>query len=83
MTVTRPVLSDNEVPAPVAPQATSRTMWIGFALITGVFAGATAGLLSAAGGLPVPLAILAGGGACGSAVVLVLSVVRYATGDHP
>ncbi|MFD1364990.1 hypothetical protein [Actinoplanes sichuanensis] len=60
-----------------------RAVWIGFALVAGALAGATAGLLSAAGGVPVPLAILAGGGACGSTVALMLAVVRYATGDHP
>ncbi|SNY74099.1 hypothetical protein [Paractinoplanes atraurantiacus] len=57
----------------------SRAVWIGFALIAGVLIGATTGLLSHAGGVPVPLAIVAGGGACGATIALVLTLVRYAT----
>jgi len=60
---------------------TSRAVWIGFALIAGVLIGATAGLLSVAGGVPVPLAVIAGGSATGATIALFLTVVRYATGD--
>lgn len=64
-----------------ATTSTSRAVWIGFALLTGVLIGATVGLLSWAGGIPIPLAIIAGGGATGATIALVLTVVRYATGD--
>jgi hypothetical protein len=70
----------------VSPTATPttgvpRAMWIGFALITGVLVAAAAGLLSAAGGVPVPVAILAGGSAGAAAVGLFITLVRYATAD--
>jgi hypothetical protein len=84
MTLTRPPAPNNDEPAstthaaiPVVPRA----VWIGFALIVSLMVGVAAGLLSVAGGIPVPLAIIAAGGACGSALLLVLAVVRYATGD--
>ena len=60
-----------------APGGNPRAMWIGFALVTGVLVGVTAGLLSAGGGIPIPLAIVAGGGA----VILFITLVRYAAGD--
>ncbi|GGN32985.1 hypothetical protein FHR83_001726 [Actinoplanes campanulatus] len=42
-----------------------RAVWIGFALVSGVLVGVTAGLLSAGG----------------ATIALVLAVVRYATGE--
>lgn len=75
-------------PAPPAPPVTPaarpgvpRAVWIGFALIAGVLVGAAAGLLSAAGGVPVPLAVVAGGGAAGATIALAVLLVRYATGE--
>lgn len=68
-------------PTPAPTTGGPRAMWIGFALITGALVGATAGLLSAAGGVPVPLAILAGGSAGAAAVGLFITLVRYATAD--
>jgi hypothetical protein len=44
--------------------------------------GVAAGLLSAAGDVPVPLAVLAGGAATGSATGLFLALVRYASADR-
>lgn len=67
--------------APVPTPGGIRAMWIGFALIAAVLVGAAAGLLSAAGGIAIPLAIVAGGAAFGGTVPLVLTLVRYATGD--
>ncbi|GAA4606392.1 uncharacterized protein involved in exopolysaccharide biosynthesis [Actinoplanes octamycinicus] len=82
MTVTRGPDSNNDNSAarthPAVP-GVPRAVWIGFALITGLLVGVAAGVLSAAGGVAVPLAVLAGGGACGSAILLVLAIVRYAT----
>lgn len=40
--------------------STPRAVWIGFALVFGVLVGTAAGVLSAAGGVPVPLAVVAG-----------------------
>jgi hypothetical protein len=84
MAVTRPDTSNNEQSTPDTGTANRlpRTVWIGFALIIGLLVGAVGGLLSAAGGVPVPLAILAGGGSCGSSIALMLALVRYATGEH-
>ena len=66
---------------PTSTTSVPRATWIGFALITGVFVAAAAGLLSAAGGVPVPLAILAGASAGAAAVGLFITLVRYATAD--
>ena len=82
MTVTSASSSNNEELASVAhtvTQGVPRAVWLGFALIAGVLVGVSAGLLSAAGGIAMPLAILAGGGACGGAILLTLTVIRYAT----
>jgi len=38
-------------------------------------------LLSVAGGVPVPLAIIAGGGAFGGTVALMLAVAHFLIGD--
>ncbi|MFF5077547.1 hypothetical protein ACFY36_10880 [Actinoplanes sp. NPDC000266] len=65
-------------PTPPSPSV-PRAVWIGFALIAGVLVGAATGLLSYAGGVPMPLAVVAGGGACGATIALVLTLVRYAT----
>ncbi|GIE92093.1 hypothetical protein [Actinoplanes regularis] len=85
MTVTRPASPNNEKPTPVTHaviQGVPRAVWMGFALIAGVLVGMAAGLLSAAGGIVIPLAVLAGGGACGSTILLALALVRYATEVH-
>jgi hypothetical protein len=66
---------------PAPPTSVPRAVWIGFALIFGVLVAAAAGLLSAAGGVPVPLAVLAGGSAGAAAVGLFITLVRYATAD--
>jgi hypothetical protein len=52
-----------------------------FAFTIGVMVGASAGLLSVADGMLIPLAIIAGGGAAGATIALVLTIVRHATGD--
>jgi len=67
--------------SPAPTTSSTRAMWIGFALIAGVLVGIVAALLSVAGGVPLPLAILAGGGACGGTILLMLGIVRYATDD--
>ncbi len=67
--------------APSTSPTSLRAVWIGFALLTGILVGAATGLLSYAGGVPAPLAVVAGGSACGGAIGLVLFLVRYATGD--
>jgi hypothetical protein len=66
-------------PAPPSGPTVPRAVWIGFALIAGVLVGAAAGLLSGAGGIPAPLAVVTGGGACGATIALVLTLIRYAT----
>ena len=60
---------------------TPRSTWIGFALITGVLIGATTGLLTTAGGVAIPLAIVAGGGAMFTSIGMFITLVIYATGD--
>jgi hypothetical protein len=78
-----PIERTSKVTSSPAPTANStRAMWLGFALITGVLVGATAGLLSVAGGVSVPLAVAFGGTAFGSATALFLTLVRFATGDR-
>lgn len=44
-------------PTPTPTTGVPRATWIGFALITGVLVATATGLLSAAGGVKVPLAI--------------------------
>lgn len=60
-----------------------RAVWIAIALLAGALIGTAAALLSFAGGVPLPLAIVAGGAAVGGTVVLVLALVRYATDSTP
>ncbi|WP_327009780.1 hypothetical protein OHA72_22645 [Dactylosporangium sp. NBC_01737] len=43
--------------------------------------GAAGGLLSFAGGLPVPLAIVTGGGAFGGTVALLLTLANFLAGE--
>jgi hypothetical protein len=56
-----------------------RAVWIALALLAALIVGAAAGLLSFIGGVAPPLAVLAGGGAFGATVILILTVLRYAT----
>lgn len=56
---------------------TSRTVWAAIIMIVAVLIGATAGLLSAAAGMRVPLAVVAGGGAFGGTIGLLLSLATF------
>lgn len=44
--------------------------------------GSSAGLLSVAGGMLVPLAIITGGAAFGGTVALLLALAQFLTSDH-
>jgi len=71
-------------PTPVAapPPPTSRAVWIAIILITATLIAAVAGLLAHAGGAKIPTAVLTSGGAFAGTVALLLTLVRYATGDR-
>jgi heme A synthase len=57
----------------------TRAIWAAIITLVAVLIGATTGLLSAAGGVPVPLAIIAGGGAFATTAGLLLAVVHFFT----
>ncbi len=58
--------------------STVRGLWLTIAVLIGALVGVTAGLLAWAGGMNAPSAVLAGGGAFGGTVLLVLAVLRFA-----
>ncbi|MEU8048095.1 hypothetical protein AB0B71_28610 [Micromonospora echinofusca] len=58
-----------------------RGLWLAIATLTAALVGATAGLLAWAGGLNPPTAVLTGGGAFAGTVLLVLTVIRFTTGQ--
>jgi hypothetical protein len=60
--------------------STLRSVWLAIATLTAVIVGAAAGLLSWAGGLNPPNAILAGGGAFGGALLLILTLLHLGGG---
>ena len=49
-------------------------------VLAAVIIGSTGGLLSSAGGLPVPLAIITGGGGFGGTLALLLALASFLTG---
>lgn len=65
---------------PVTATGASRPIWVAIIVLTAVLIGTTTGLLSAAGGVPTPLALIAGGGAFGGATALLLSIAQFLTG---
>lgn len=67
-------------PSPTPPP--SRSIWMALVLIGAVIVGASSGLLAYAGGNNVPMAVLAGGGAFGATVLLLLALLNYASGKH-
>jgi hypothetical protein len=67
---------------PTGPPRTPRAVWVCLVALAAVAVGSTTGLLSHAGGVSAPLAILAGGAAAGGAIQLGITVIRYATGDR-
>lgn len=58
-----------------------RALWSAIILLAAVIVGAAGGLLSFAGGLPVPLAIVTGGGAFGGTVALLLTLANFLAGE--
>ncbi|MBW4704569.1 hypothetical protein [Micromonospora sp. RL09-050-HVF-A] len=58
-----------------------RSLWLAIVALTAVLVGATAGLLAWAAGLNPPTAILTGGSAFAGTILLVLTVLRFATGQ--
>ncbi|MFI5496077.1 hypothetical protein [Actinoplanes sp. NPDC051859] len=63
--------------SPAATTPASRLVWAAIITIVAVLAGVATGLLSAAGGVPLPLAVIAGGGAFGGTTGLLLAVAHY------
>ncbi len=57
---------------------TARGLWLAVTVLTAALVGAAAGLLAWAGELNPPTAILTGGAAFGSTVLLVLAVLHFA-----
>ncbi|MGC9670987.1 hypothetical protein ACNTMW_31120 [Planosporangium sp. 12N6] len=64
------------------PTGTSRAVWAAIILLTALPIGAAAGLLSHAGGVPVPLAVVAGGGAFGGTAGLLLALAHFLTDNR-
>jgi hypothetical protein len=60
-----------------APNSGSRAVWAALVLIVAAMVGASAGLLAYAGGENAPTSILAGGGAFGGAVLLMLALIHF------
>jgi hypothetical protein len=63
---------------PALTNPTARGLWLAVTVLTAALVGITAGLLAWAGGLNPPTAILTGGAAFGSTVLLVLAVLHFA-----
>ncbi|MFF0371276.1 MULTISPECIES: hypothetical protein [Micromonospora] len=64
------------------PTGNTRPLWTALIVLTAALVATAAGLLSVAGGVPVPLAIIAGGGAFGGTVALLLAVAHFLTSDR-
>ena len=84
MTPTASAASTPQVPT-TAPQPAEqpgppRALWSAIILLAAVIVGSAGGLLSFAGGLPVPLAIITGGGAFGGTAALLLTLASFLTG---
>ncbi|MFF0256924.1 hypothetical protein ACFYPW_31065 [Micromonospora zamorensis] len=60
---------------------TVRGLWLAIATLTAGIVAGTAGLLAWAGGMNAPTAILTGGGAFASALLLILTAVRFTAGE--
>ncbi|SIN35267.1 hypothetical protein [Micromonospora cremea] len=60
---------------------TVRGLWLAIATLTAGIVAATAGLLAWAGGMNPPTAILTAGGAFAGTLLLILTAVRFATGQ--
>jgi hypothetical protein len=58
---------------------TVRSLWLAITVLTAVIVGGVSGLLAWAGGMNPPMAILTGGAAFSGTVLLVLTVLRFAT----
>jgi hypothetical protein len=58
-----------------------RSLWLALAFMVGALVAVSAGILYWISGASAPSAVLAGGGAFGAAVLFLLSVIRFATGD--
>jgi hypothetical protein len=67
-------------PPPVP--ATSRGLWLAIIVLASVLVGVGAALLTRAAGATAPTAILAGGGAFATAVVVSLALWQFAMGDR-
>jgi heme A synthase len=67
---------------PARPLDPLRAVWTAIILLTAVLVSVAAGLLSVAGGRPVPLAIITAGGSFGSTIVLLLALAQFLTGNH-
>lgn len=60
--------------------AASRTVWAAIIVIVAILVGAATGMLSAGGGVPVSLSVIAGGGAFGGTIGLLLTVANFLAG---
>ena len=58
-----------------------RAIWLAIFLLAAAMLGGICGLLSWLGGMNPANAVLSGGGAFGSAIVLILSLFYFATGS--
>ncbi len=56
-----------------------RALWLACILITALIVGLVAGVLSWAGGMNAPTAVLTGSGAFSAGALLMLSLVKFAT----
>ncbi|MFI5837712.1 hypothetical protein ACIA5A_28945 [Micromonospora sp. NPDC051300] len=59
------------------PTGSTRPLWAALIVLTAVLVGAAAAMLSIAGGVPIPLAVIAGGGAFGGTVALLLAIAHF------
>ncbi|GIJ40505.1 hypothetical protein [Micromonospora andamanensis] len=60
---------------------TTRALWLAIATLAASVVAATAGLLAWAGGMNPPTAILTAGGAFAGTILLILTAVRFTTGQ--
>ena len=77
---------DNHVQSPASWTTSSpripRWVWVALMGLAAFIVAGAAGLLAYAGGANIPAAILTGGGAFAGAMLLLLAVAHYASGDR-
>ena len=60
----------------------SRQVWIALMVLTAAVVGIVAGFLAHASGINPPAAVLAGGGAFGTSILILLAIAHYLGGEH-